>query len=310
MGAGAAQLVAGEAQGLWLEAGRVVEGLYAGGHLSPWRGSGDEFHDYRPYLPGDDPQQIDWKLWGRTDRRYVKRHRQRGDLEVMLVVDASASMGFAGLPGGRSTVMRLSKLGLAQRLAATVAWLAVRQGDRVGLAVVDRRVHAHLPVGGAWVHLQRLVATLDTAKPGVGPSDIGQGLRHSHALARRRGLVVVLSDLLDDREAVLSSLARFHHDGFAVAVLQVLTPDELDLRGRPGRRWHLVDLETRRGVSTAVDEIGDRYRQLMLAHIAALHAGCSGLGIYHAVARTDEPVPAVLRRWLGRNRATHHAAHR
>jgi uncharacterized protein (DUF58 family) len=288
-------------RGLMLEARRVVEGLHAGGHASPWRGVGHEFHEYRPFVAGDS-RHIDWKVWGRTDRLYVKRFRLRTDLHVSLLVDHSASMHFAGLrPGGGA----VTKLDYARTLAAAIAMVAIRQGDRAGLAALADRVTAHIPPGGAWAHLQRLIAALEAIRPAVGPVNVGQALRHAHALEKRRGLIVLISDLLDEPAALFDSLTRFRHDGFDTAVLQVLTPDEIDLAAAGDRRMKLVDLETRRSVSTATRAIGERYRDLMAAHVQTIRRGCAGLGADHVLIRTDEAPTAALRGWLAlRGRAS------
>ncbi len=280
--------------GLMLEARRVVEGLYAGGHASPWRGAGHEFHDYRPFVAGD-RREIDWKVWGRTDRLYVKRFRRRTDLHVTLLLDSTASMHFAGL-GQRADGP--TKLAYARTLAAALAMVAIRQGDRAALSVLTDRVTLHVPAGGAWAHLQRVTAALESVRPGVGPMDLAAALRHAHALEKRRGLIVLLSDLLDPPGPLLDGLTRFRHDGFDTAVLQVLTPEELDVAAAGDHRLKLVDLETRHTVSSALREVGGRYRELMGRHIEAIRRGCAGLGADHVLVRTDASATVTLRQWL------------
>ena len=273
--------------GLMLRAGVLVNGLHVGRHRSTRRGAGTDFHDFRPYSPGDAVGNVDWKVYGRTDRHYVRRYQRRSELRVHLVVDASASMGFAD----HATVSTLpTKLAYAARLAAAAGMLAVRQADRVALSLVDRQVRAHLPMGGTWSHLQRVVATLEQAAPGEGVGDLAASLREAHRLSPRRGLVVVLSDLLDE-------LARLRHARSGVVLWQVLSPSELELRPAEPR-VELVDPETGERVPTDAALIRARYLDLLQAHIARVRRAAGSRGVRHTLLRTDEPELTALRRVL------------
>ncbi|XAM00726.1 DUF58 domain-containing protein [Phycisphaeraceae bacterium D3-23] len=217
--------------GLMLAARQLVDGLYAGRHASPTRGTGAEFHDYRPYTPGDDLRAIDWKLYGRTDRYYLKRFRQETDLNLHLAVDGSASMAFAALDPKRGKQPLPTKLDTAKRLAAALALLAVRQGDRAGLCVFDTQLRCHHPASGSMRQLQTMTADLEQTTPAKGPADLGASLQQLGATLGRRGVVAVVSDLLDEPDGLLRSIDRLRHAGSEVVVFQVLTPDELDLGG-------------------------------------------------------------------------------
>ncbi len=288
-------------RGLVFRARRLVEGLYAGTHASPQRGAGIEFHDYRPYTPGDDPNAVDWKLWGRTDRHYIRRYQRYTDLHLYLMVDVSASMGFAGI-GPRGRPLRgpeaVSKLALAKDLAAAIAFLTVQQADRVGLGVFDHRLRKHLPPASTWSHLQRLCDQLERTMPRPGLGRVGPCLAAAHRLLRRRGVVVLISDLLDEPAELFDGINRFRHDRSEVIVFQVLTPQELALERIAPGRCQLVDPESREQVATDVRAVADRYDELIRAHVEQVRRGCLGRGVEHNLVSTDQPVIETLRRYL------------
>ena len=285
-----------------LTAKTLVEGLYGGGHVSPRQGPGITFHDYRQYVPGDDLAAVDWKLYGRTDRHYIRRYQHHTDLHAHLLVDMSASMAFAGLTRtGRpitNSKTTLTKFQYAQQVAAALGYLLVKQSDRVGLATCDDKLREVLPTAGTWAHLQQLCTTLETARP-TRPGDLKHCLQQLHALIRRRNMVVILSDLLDPLEGLFDGLNRLRHDRCEVVVLQVLTPQELDLAQLGNLRLKMVDYESRAQVATHVPAVTKRYRQLFDAHQQALRTGCAARGVEYHLLRTDKPIVESLRHWLG-----------
>jgi uncharacterized protein (DUF58 family) len=287
--------------GLVFVARRLVEGLWAGRHASTRIGSGLEFHDYRGYSAGDDVAEIDWKLFGRTDRYFVRRHRQLTDLQAYLMVDCSASLNFAGLDRrGRPIIGpgATTKLTYAASLAAAIAYLTIRQSDLAGLGVFADRLLSHLPPGGTWSHLQRLCTTLEQTGPAVGTGDTPLCLQQAHALMKRRGLVVLIGDLLEEPADLMRGLSRFRHDHFEVIVFQVLTPQELDLGGLGRLQLQLVDAETRRTAPADIAKVRRGYAQQMDQHLAALRRGCLAQGVDYNLITTDQPVAAALRRYL------------
>jgi uncharacterized protein (DUF58 family) len=287
--------------GLVFVARRLVEGLWAGRHTSARVGTGLEFHDYRSYSAGDDVTGIDWKLYARTDRYFVRRHRQLTDLHAYLMVDCSASMNFAGLDRRGRPILgpqATTKLTYASSLAAAIAYLAIRQSDRAGLGVYADHLLQHLPPGGTWSHLQRLCTTLEHAAPAVGPGNTALSLQQAHALMRRRGLVVLIGDLLDEPAGLMQGLSRFRHDHFEVIVFQVLTPQELDLSGLGRLQLQMVDAETRRKTPADIAKVRRGYAQQMEQHLAALRRGCAAQGVDYNLLTTDQPVAGALRRYL------------
>jgi uncharacterized protein (DUF58 family) len=303
--------------GLMFVARRLVEGLWAGRHASPRRGHGLEFHDYRSYSPGDATSDIDWKVFGRTDRLYLKRYLQQTDLNVHILVDVSASMDFAGLDHRGVAIKgkdQPTKLRYAQLLAAALSFLIIRQGDRAGLGLYTDTIRQHLPPAGTWAHLMRLCSALEETQAdavlGDSESTTGQtgtALRQSHALlrhgrggARSRGLVVLISDLLDPPEPMLDGLDLLRHDQFDVILFGILTQQELDLAGMNDLRLLMVDAETHQRVGTDIGAVRRQYSQLMAEHLAQLSRACAARNIDYNLLTTDQPVIEALRRYLVR----------
>lgn len=280
---------------LMFVAHRLVEGLYAGRHRSPRRGHSTEFYDFRPYLPGDEPQRVDWKLFGRTDRLYVRRFRHESELNIHLLLDRSASMDFAGL-GRRQNV---SKWTYARQLAAAIAFLAVRQQDRVGLLMFDEAGEAVLPAGGGPEHLRQIIKALESAEPG-GRTDPQQALQQAHAAIRGgrggRGMLVVISDMLEPAGAWCSAFAPFVHDRFDLLALQILHPQELDLRGVGGAR--LVDRETHQSLRLFGPRLSADYGRRMRLHLDRLRRGLARQGVDHQMMLTSRPPLEALGRFV------------
>jgi len=288
--------------GLIFAARQLVDGLYTGRHASPLRGTGVEFHDYRPYTAGDDLRTIDWKLFGRTDRYYLKRYRRETDLNLHVAVDGSASMGFACLDEHR--VRRTStKFYTAQLLAASLVTLAVRQGDRAGLAVFDRKLRCLHPPTGSPRLVQSMIAELEQAEPSTGQADLASSLvQLSHTLKTRKAAIAVISDLLDEPEPMLQAFDRLRFAGHEVLVFQVLAPDELALPDSP-RGLFMRDLEQGPPVNTNPRMVARRYRELMQQHLDQVQRSLSARGIDHVLVNTAQPLLPALRQYLIRRAA-------
>ena len=291
--------------GLYFAARHLVDGLYTGRHASPLRGAGVEFHDYRPYTPGDDLRAIDWKLFGRTDRYYLKRYRRGTDLNLHLAVDGSASMNFAGIdarwdgrPARHRQATSPTKFAIAQQLAAALLTLAVRQGDRAGLGIFDKRLRCLHPPTGSPRLLQRIIADLERSEPSGGQADVAASLTQlSDMLGGRKASVIVISDLLDEPGGLLDVFDRLRFAGHEVVVFQVLTPDELALPTRV-RGLRMINPEQGPTVNTQPSAVAQRYRKLMQAHIESVRRSLTARGIDHTLVDTSEPLLGVLRRYL------------
>ncbi|MGD9494730.1 MAG: DUF58 domain-containing protein [Armatimonadota bacterium] len=285
-----AQLLASLAT-MELRARALVEGYYSGHHRSHYRGASVEFADHRPYSHGDELRHLDWRLYGRSDRFFVKQYEAETNLTVHLLVDASGSMGYPE--------RGVSKLACASYLAAGLAYLAWRQRDAVGLSVFDTAVRQQLPPQTRRGHLQELFAALEGTQPG-GETGIGPVLGEIGAGLHRRGLLILLSDLLDEPAQVVRGLGLLRSRGHDVIVLQVLDRGELDL----GLRGPVIaeDLESGERLVTDAEEVRSRYAQAVQRHLQVLREGCAARGIDHELMVTDRPLGPALVAYLARRR--------
>ena len=240
---------------LELIARTVVEGFLVGLHRSPFKGFSAEFSEYRQYLPGDDPARIDWKVVARSDRYYIKRFEEDTNLDCHLLLDVSASMGYAS--------RAVTKLQYGALLAAALAYLMHRQRDAVGLSIFDDRVIKSFPVSTRRGHLRTLLAALSNTRLGV-RSDVSKPLDQLAARLRRRGLVVLLSDLLDEPNGIIQGLKHLRFQGSDVLVLHILDPAELTFPFERPTRFE--DMET----NAQVVSVPGLIRQHYLREIGAL----------------------------------------
>jgi uncharacterized protein (DUF58 family) len=276
--------------GIELVARGVVEGFLSGLHRSPFRGFSVEFAEHRPYQPGDEPRYLDWKILGRRDRLFVKQFEEETNLRATLVLDVSRSMGWAGRPD------RLTKAAYAVRLAAALGLILLRQRDATGLIAFDDDVRAVLPPrarSGQW-HL--LARTLQGLEAGGGTA-AEAALRRVTGLLRRRGMVLFVSDLLVERELVLTALRYLRHRGHDVTVLHVMDPAELDLEA--GGEARFVDPETDEGVVAAPRDLRTDYRATVERVVRAWRRACRSSGIRYHQVTTTTPFGHALRRAAG-----------
>jgi len=296
-------------EGLMFTARRLVDGLYSGLHASPMRGAGIEFQDYRVYTPGDDLRSIDWKLYGRSDRYYVKRFSRDTDLNLHLTIDGSASMNFSSLSGAHDHRCP-TKFDTARQLAAAIATLVVRQGDRVGTSVFDQRLRSFHRSAGSLTHLQQVVADLEATQPATGPADLGASLAQLHGAlsspyhGRQRGVIAILSDCLDDPQPMLRAIDRLRHAGSEVLIFQILSPDELNLESADESGLLVLDPE-RSGTThdtaplkTHPAQVAQRYRQLIDEHQRRLAREFASRDIDHTLVHTNRPLIEPLGRYL------------
>ncbi len=255
----------------------LAEGYLAGRHRARARGSSIEFRDYRQFVPGDDPALIDWRVYARTDRHYLRTYEQETNLECHVFLDSSASMGY-GAP--------LSKLGYASFFCAALCYLVVRSGDRVSLQLFDERIRHAFPPGSTRGHLHTLLNVLERNHPG-GETSLAEALRRSHPLLKRRGTLVVISDFFDDPPAIFSALGPYLHRGFRVHLFHVLHPDELTLG--PRGLFTFLDMEDGARVIAHTEEMRAAYATAMQEHIARLRGLAARRGIDYALARLDAP---------------------
>jgi uncharacterized protein (DUF58 family) len=274
---------------LELRARAVVEGVLAGLHKSPYKGQSVEFLQHREYVRGDDLRRVDWKVWGRQDRLYVKEFEEETNLRLALLVDASASMDYGSGP--------LSKYDCAATLAASLAWLALSHGDAAGCAVFDDKVRATVPARTKRSQLTSVVEVLETPRGGRGTAFLPV-LRSLAETLPRRGLVVVVSDLLGDRDGVFKGLQMLRKQGHDLVLLHVLDDDELDFPFDGPTRFEGLEIP---------DHIACNPRALRAGYLAALQEFLADVRRQAAAARCDyslvrtrEPLDAALVKFLSR----------
>jgi uncharacterized protein (DUF58 family) len=207
--------------GLELKARHIVEGYVSGLHRSPFRGFSVEFAEHREYVPGDDVRFLDWKVFGKTDRLYIKRYEEETNLEAHLVVDMSQSMAYDDREGRLPSKLAYSTWG-----AAALAYLVTRQRDSAGLVLFDDSIRRALPAQSNEAHLRSLISELEAVQPS-GTTGFGRALREIAEAVRRRGLVVLFTDLLGDEDEALAGLKHLRHRGHEVLLFHVLAHDEV-----------------------------------------------------------------------------------
>lgn len=280
--------------GMELLAKTVVEGFILGLHRSPFRGFSVEFAEYRQYAPGDEIKYIDWKVFAKTDRYYLKQFEEETNLACHIVLDCSASMDYpAPAPGQEKT--SFTKFEYAARMAACLAYFIMRQRDAVGLALFDKGVRQIIPPRVRPSHLQRILTELDAAKPG-GETDVAGPL---HTLAeglKRRGMVILISDLLDDPASTLSALQHFAFQGHDVLALQVMDDAELNFTFR--HLTEFTDLETGESMLASPDAMRTSYMDQLHGFLTALEKGCAGLRADYKLFNTRAPLEGALAEYL------------
>jgi uncharacterized protein (DUF58 family) len=274
---------------LELRARAVVEGVLAGLHKSPYKGQSVEFLQHREYVRGDDLRRVDWKVWGRQDRFYVKEFEEETNLRVTLLVDGSASMNYASGP--------LGKYDYAATLAASLAWLALSHGDAVGCSVFDDKIRASVPPRTKRSHLASVVEVLETPRAGR-PTAFMPVLRSLAETLPRRGLVMVISDLLGDRDGVFQGMQLLRKRGHDLVLLHVMDDDELDFPFEGPTRFEGLELP---------DALACNPRSLRAGYLAAVEAfladvrtRAAAVRCDYSLIRTGEPVDAALVKFLAR----------
>ena len=282
---------------LELRARAVMEGFWKGLHRSPHHGFSAEFSEYRPYVRGDDPRFMDWKVAARSDRWYVKKFEEETNLRCQIVLDASASMDYG--PGGHS------KCEYAATLAATLGLFLMQQGDAPGLTLFDDAVLDHVParrrsgqLHALLMHLQRAVERRKTERGRRNPDQSLAGvLLPLGALVRRRAMLVIISDFLTKLDGLETQLALFRAMGHEIVLAQVLDPTEVDFPFEQSGTFE--DAETGRRLVLDPRRARDSYLKKLGAHLDALRAICARQNIMYRLARTDAPLETFLFEFLG-----------
>ncbi len=270
-----------------LRAKLVVEGFIAGLHKSPYHGFSTEFTEHRPYFPGDPLKIIDWRVYGRTDRFFVKQYEDETNLKAYLLLDCSASMGY--------TSGKLTKLQYASYLAAALAYLLLLQRDAAGLLTFDTQIRQYLPPRSMQGYLNPLLSQLENTVPG-GETDIGGLLHQTAERIKRRGLVILLSDLLDEPQSILNGLKHFRHLGHEVLVFHLLDPQERDFAFKGNVLFK--DLETGEKLPVSPEHLQSAYREEFRGFLQQMENGCREHRIDYMLFGTDQSYDQTLFHYL------------
>ncbi len=273
---------------LELIAKTVVDGFVTGLHKSPDFGFSQEFAEYRAYTPGDDLRHVDWNLFARTERCYLKRYRGETNSQLTILLDASNSMKF-----GSGAV---SKMDYARYVAASLCYLSIHnQRDPAGLIVFDDEVRNYIRPSTRAGQLYRLMAGLEQAEPAA-RTDFGKPLKHFQEFLRRRGIVLVVSDFYEEPEAIVKAIEPLRFHGSEVVLFHILDPKEIypEMKGPAV----LVDLETEQRLEVIPDYVKHQYRAKMDGHLAQMRDRARGAGLGYHLLTTDKPLDLALTEYL------------
>jgi uncharacterized protein (DUF58 family) len=277
---------------LELIAKNVVDGFINGIHRSPYLGMSLDFAEHRSYNPGDDIRRIDWRLYARTDRYYVKEFEADTNSNFMVLLDVSKSMSYSGTG--------VPKLDYAKYLAASLSYFSREQRDRVGMLSFDSGIVDYVPASAK--HLDVVLHTLDRARA-TRAGSLETALRQAAELLRRRGLVVLISDLYEEPERVQAATGMLRHRGHDVIVFHLLDRSEIELDGSVGgvalaEAESMEDLETGERVAVITPQMRERYRALVQEHIATLRRKLTEVRVDYALFDTTQPLDHALFRYL------------
>ncbi len=275
-----------------LRARFVVEGFLVGLHKSPYHGFSVEFAEYRQYNPGDPVKNIDWKAYGRTDRYYIKEFEEETNLRSYILLDASGSMAFA-------SEGQMSKLEYASYLAASFAYLMQMQKDAVGLTVFDTKVRDERPPSSTRVHLFELLRLLEKTGAG-GDTSTAEVFGSVAQRIKRRGLVLIISDLYDDPEAIINSVKQFRHRGHEVIVFHIVDPVEIefDFKGET----LFTDLESGKRIQTNPWTIREEYQQRFIDYIDRMRMAFEDVQVDYELIDTRKSFDTALMAYLHKRR--------
>ena len=272
---------------LELVARAAVHGFLNGLHRSPFFGFSQEFAEYRSYSEGDDPRFVDWNVYARTERTYIKRFQGETNTHLAILLDTSASMGY-----GTGAV---TKLQYGKFLAATLAYMAAHQHDAVGLVVFDEEVREHRPPSSQAGQLSAILHAIDRAEPGTG-TDLVAPFEQFRRYRSGKGLVAVISDFYCDPEAMIKSVQPLAYQGQDVILFQLLDPQELKPEFKESAL--LEDMETGEAMEVSPVFMRSRYLERIQSHIDAMSKAAAGAAADHRLVSIAEPLDTALRNYL------------
>ena len=274
---------------LELRARVVVEGFVSGLHKSPHRGFSVEFTDYRHYYRGDDMRHVDWKLYARSDKFYIKQYEDETNVRCYVVLDSSASMGYAS--------GAMSKLEYGRTLASALAYFIMRQRDAVGLITFDAKVNEYIPALCRQPHLIRILRVLAGLQAGA-RTDVVRPLSDLATNLNRKSMVILISDMLEDEEQIIKTLQRLRSMGNDVIVFHVLDDAELHFRFQEATEF--IDAETRESFITQPQSIRDAYLENLGKYLEFCKKQCQSSGVDYCLLNTSQPLDTALYSYIAR----------
>ena len=268
---------------LSLKARLLVEGLIVGMHKSPYHGFSVEFSEHRAYNPGDEIRNIDWKIWGKTDRYFVKEYEEETNLLSHIILDQSKSMAYSS--------QEISKLDYAKMLSASLAYLMLKQQDAVGLTLFDSKIKSSIPPKSKSNHINSLFKIMEDITPGPDTA-IGNILHLSAESIKKRGLVIIISDFLDDLESIMSGIKHYRYKGHEVILFHILDNQELQLNFN--ERTQFIDLETNESITTDPWHIKEAYQKGMQNFCNEIKINCRKNKVDYTLINTSQPIEVAL----------------
>jgi uncharacterized protein (DUF58 family) len=278
-----------------LRARHIVEGFLSGTHRSPYFGQSVEFLQHREYVRGDDLRHVDWKVWAKQDRLYVKQFEEDTNLRCSLLVDSSHSMQYGRGP--------LNKYDYAATIAVSLAYLLLRQQDAVGLLAFDEQIRTKIPQRSKRTHLNSVIQGLSVSQPAK-KTELYHILRGAAETYPRRGMMVIISDLLVERSGLMRGLRHLRQQGHDVLVFHLLDDDELEFNFSGPTRFE--GLETPVGLNCNPRALREGYLQALNTYLDEVRRGCAQNGVDYALLRTSDPLDAVLAAYLSNRLGMHH----
>lgn len=273
--------------GLDIIARLVVEGFITGLHRSPYHGFSVEFSEYRPYMPGDPVGNIDWKVLGRTERYYVKQYEEETNLRAYILLDSSGSMGY--------TSTNLTKLQYAQYLGAALTYLLLKQRDATGLVTFSDQIKSYLPPRSVFSYLNQILLAMDSLKA-EGETRVADTCHLLAEKIKKRGLIIILSDLFDDPDDILTALKHFRHRKHEIIVFHILDPLEIEFSFADDTVF--IDMETQAKVQTFPKHIQADYRYQIKKFLKKFKKECFQHKIDYYPVQTNKPFDESLYHYL------------
>lgn len=276
-------------KGLELKARMIVEGYVSGAHKSPYHGFSIEFAEHREYVPGDDLRYVDWKVYGKSDRIYLKQYDEETNFTCQFLVDTSESMNYKSAEG------KWSKAEYAKLIAAALSYLVIHQQDSAGLVTFDTAIKNFIRPASTGAHIRQICHTLESSSP-AGESSIGPIFHDLAERIQRRGVIIILSDFFDDPESIVLGLKHFWHRRHDVVLLQVIDPAEQD--------FPFVDPTLFRGLESLGEQLTEpralrkAYQREFEEFLKSIRSAARNLHMDYRLLRTDQPIDVALHEFL------------